>query len=223
MRNRLHPRTSEQHSVFEVHELESPKKWNFKTHIGTGGFAKVYRESITPPVFGKHVCAVKRIPREDVRFPYARKLYEREIKIFSKLKQVSSSLSLLASTVCMVALGHRRRPLCIRYSLTLSLIPRSLLANLSRVCFQNDLFVQFLDSHEDAQYICIVMEYMEWGDLVPYIRDRWNESDTAIVTHQLLCGLQYLHQNGITHRDLKPAVSIIPFKASLAFQRYSQC
>ena len=168
MRNRLHP--SKEHSVLEFKEpqLESPPNWNFQTHIGTGGFAKVYKESITRPVTGKHLCAVKRIFKEDVKFP--RKLYEREIKIFSKLKH------------------------------------------------QNDWFVQYFDSYSDAQHIYIVMEYMEWGDLVPYIRDRWDASDAAIVAHQLLCGLQYLHQNGITHRDLKPAVSIIPFKASLDFQ-----
>ena len=58
------------------------------------------------------------------------------------------------------------------------------------------------------------MEYMELGDLGHYIRDKWDERDTAIVAHQLLCGLQYLHQNRITHKDLKPAVSIIPIKAS---------
>ena len=63
------------------------------------------------------------------------------------------------------------------------------------------------------------MEYMEWRDLGHYIHDRWDESDAAIVTHQLLCGLQYLHQNGITHRDLKPAVSIIPFKARSGFSK----
>ena len=58
------------------------------------------------------------------------------------------------------------------------------------------------------------MEYMEWGDLGNYIRDRWDEGDAAIVAHQLLCGLQYLHQNRITHRDLKPAVSTPAFKSS---------
>ena len=74
--------------------------------------------------------------------------------------------------------------------------------------------MQFYGLDSDAQNIYIVMEYMEWGDLGHYIRDKWDECDAAIVAHQLLCGLQYLHQNQITHRDLKPAVSIIPFKAS---------
>ena len=57
------------------------------------------------------------------------------------------------------------------------------------------------------------MEYMQWGDLGNYIRDRWDEGDVAIVAHQLLCGLKYLHQNRITHRDLKPAVSTISFQS----------
>ena len=99
MRNRLY--TSKEHSVFEAldHKLEPPSKWNFQTQIGTGSFANVYKESITRPVFGKHLCAVKRILKGDVKFP--RRLYEREIEIFSNLKQVSTlqdNLSLLAST-----------------------------------------------------------------------------------------------------------------------------
>ena len=93
-------------TLFETYKLETPQ-WNFQTHIGTGGFAEVYLESITRPVFGNHRCAVKRIFNKNIKFP--RKSYEREIEIFSKLKQVSTlqgSLSLLASTACMVALGH---------------------------------------------------------------------------------------------------------------------
>ena len=100
-------RLSKERRLFESHKLETPPQWNFQTHIGTGGFAKVYLESITRPVFGKHPCAVKKIIKEDVKFP--RKAYEREIEIFSKLKQVSTlqgSLGLLARTVCIVALAH---------------------------------------------------------------------------------------------------------------------
>ena len=74
--------------------------------------------------------------------------------------------------------------------------------------------MQFFGLHSDAQNIYIAMEYMEWGDLGNYIHDGWDEGDAAIVTHQLLCGLQYLHQNQITHRDLKPAVSSIAFISS---------
>ena len=74
--------------------------------------------------------------------------------------------------------------------------------------------MQLLALHSDAQYIYIAMEFMECGDLGNYIRDRWDEGDVAIVVHQLLCGLRYLHQNQITHRDLKPAVSTITFKPS---------
>ena len=74
--------------------------------------------------------------------------------------------------------------------------------------------MQFIGLDSDTQYIYIAMEYMELGDLGHYMRDRWDMNDVAIVAHQLLCGLQYLHQNRITHRDLKPAVSITPSKAN---------
>jgi len=96
------------------------------------------------------------------------------------------------------------------------------LANLSRVCFQNDWFVKFFALHSDAQYVCIAMEYMEWGDLGNYIDFRWGEGDATIAAHQLLCGLQYLHQNRITHRDLKPAVSAVAFECLYIVLEYSQ-
>jgi serine/threonine protein kinase len=52
------------------------------------------------------------------------------------------------------------------------------------------------------------MEYMELGDLERHIKDHWTEGNTKVVARQLLQGLKSMHQEGILHRDLKPAVSI---------------
>jgi len=37
---------------------------------------------------------------------------------------------------------------------------------------------------------------------------RWSESDTKVVIKQLLHGLAVMHNEGITHRDLKPEVCV---------------
>jgi serine/threonine protein kinase len=52
------------------------------------------------------------------------------------------------------------------------------------------------------------MEYMEFGDLESYIDVQWTEGDIKVVARQLLEGLKVMHDDGILHRDLKPAVSI---------------
>jgi len=47
------------------------------------------------------------------------------------------------------------------------------------------------------------------GDMSTTFADnyQWNEGDTKVVIQQLLHGLVAMHKEGITHRDLKPAVS----------------
>jgi len=60
--------------------------------------------------------------------------------------------------------------------------------------------------------VYIAMEYIPIGDMSKTFVDdyRWNESDTKVVIKQLLQGLAVMHQEGITHRDLKPEVRTPP-------------
>ena len=68
--------------------------------------------------------------------------------------------------------------------------------------------MKFYSSYEDADYVYIAMEYIPIGDMSKTFVNgyRWNESDTKVVIKQLLQGLAVMHQEGITHRDLKPEV-----------------
>ena len=51
------------------------------------------------------------------------------------------------------------------------------------------------------------MELMYFGDLGKYLDFAWEELNVRIVAAQLLAGLKFMHENDITHRDLRPAVS----------------
>ena len=59
---------------------------------------------------------------------------------------------------------------------------------------------------EDNDYVYLVMELCKNGELFQYVKQRsrpLSESETRSVMMQLVRGLQYLHSNGIIHRDLK--------------------
>lgn len=72
--------------------------------------------------------------------------------------------------------------------------------------------VSLLDHFENSEYIFIVMEYIQGGDLTKYVRKYYGgknnktlpEKRVAEIMKQLASGLEYLHYYGIIHRDLKP-------------------
>ena len=52
------------------------------------------------------------------------------------------------------------------------------------------------------------MEYLSYGDLHKYLGSPLPEKEGQHIVFQLLEGLQFMHDKGFAHRDLKPAVSL---------------
>ncbi|KAE8441992.1 hypothetical protein EG329_004118 [Mollisiaceae sp. DMI_Dod_QoI] len=66
------------------------------------------------------------------------------------------------------------------------------------------VFVEFLGWFEDEDYIFLAMEYFPLGSLDRFMTDEIKERDAKIISLQLLEGLAVMHEEGFTHRDLKP-------------------
>ena len=54
------------------------------------------------------------------------------------------------------------------------------------------------------------MEYLEKGDLTRHIGTPLPQETVQSISKQILDGLKVMHQQGIAHRDLKPAVWSFP-------------
>jgi len=59
---------------------------------------------------------------------------------------------------------------------------------------------------EDEKHYYIISELLEGGELYERILriKRFCERDAAILIHQVLLGLNYMHKKNIVHRDIKP-------------------
>lgn len=72
-------------------------------------------------------------------------------------------------------------------------------------------FVKSFGWYENENAVFIAMEYCEHGDLHHYLHlaPSLPETDAQQITFQVLEGLNFMHENGYSHRDLKPGVSAL--------------
>jgi serine/threonine protein kinase len=78
---------------------------------------------------------------------------------------------------------------------------------LANICLQyRHCFVRSFGWYQVDSVLCIVMEYLDGGDLSTYISQAFQEAEAARIARQLLEGLNFMHRSGFAHRDLKPKV-----------------
>ncbi|GAX83095.1 hypothetical protein CEUSTIGMA_g10521.t1 [Chlamydomonas eustigma] len=68
--------------------------------------------------------------------------------------------------------------------------------------------VEFYAAFEDDNFIYLVLEYAEGGDLFDAVKQRGGRLSEAVVVqhvlHPYLSALMYMHKRGVIHRDVKP-------------------
>ncbi|KAG4999580.1 hypothetical protein AAZX31_08G075900 [Glycine max] len=72
--------------------------------------------------------------------------------------------------------------------------------------FEHKNIVRYYGSNKDKSKLYIFLELMSKGSLASlYQKYRLNDSQVSAYTRQILCGLKYLHDHNVVHRDIKCA------------------
>lgn len=68
--------------------------------------------------------------------------------------------------------------------------------------------VKYYETYESPNYLYLVMEYCEGGELFKRLterpREEFTEQKAARIMKSLFLAVNYLHNMGIAHRDIKP-------------------
>ena len=67
--------------------------------------------------------------------------------------------------------------------------------------------VKYYETYESPNYLYLVMEYCEGGELFKRLtekREEFTQEKAAHIMKSLFLAVNHLHSKGIAHRDLKP-------------------
>jgi len=90
--------------------------------------------------------------------------------------------------------------------------------------FSHPNVAQIYDFLQGEEGECLVLEYVDGPDLKWYLNNRpWNLQERIVITAQICNGLQYIHECGFTHHDLKPSNILFTRKGQVKLVDYSLC
>jgi len=90
--------------------------------------------------------------------------------------------------------------------------------------FNHNNVVRVFEFIEGDEGLCLTMEYADGPDLKWYIENRpWNLEERLVIVAQICNGLQYIHDQGFTHHDLKPGNILFTRKGVAKLSDYSLC
>jgi len=88
--------------------------------------------------------------------------------------------------------------------------------------FSHVNLAQIFEFIEGKEGICLILEYVDGPSLRWYLENRpWNLQERLVITAQICNGLQYLHDKGFLHHDLKPANILLTRKGVVKLVDYS--
>ena len=88
--------------------------------------------------------------------------------------------------------------------------------------FDHNNVVKIFDMVSGDEGHCLVEEYVDGPDLRWYIDNRpWNLQERMVVVAQMCNGLQYIHDRGFIHHDIKPANVLFTRKGIAKLTDYS--
>lgn len=70
---------------------------------------------------------------------------------------------------------------------------------------RNEYILRLYEIYEDNQELILIFEYLPEGDLYAKLKEKhkFSELEISLILSQIIKGLDFLHQNGVMHRDIK--------------------